>query len=68
MFTKAAILAIKYYQKSFYRKTALPCLFEPSCSQYSLIAFNKYGFLIGMIKTMRRLMKCKPPNGGIDLP
>jgi len=44
------------------------CVFEPSCSHYSEVAIRKYGFLDGLVMTIRRLKRCKPQNGGIDLP
>lgn len=38
-----------------------------SCSQYAILALQKYGLLIGSIKAVRRLLRCGPP-GGIDYP
>jgi putative membrane protein insertion efficiency factor len=56
-----------------YRRVVPPsvrnrCVFEPSCSHYSEMAIRKYGFLSGIIVTVKRLNRCKPQNGGIDLP
>ena len=44
------------------------CRFEPSCSTYMVMALKKYGALRGFIKGIRRITRCHPPNGGIDLP
>ncbi len=44
------------------------CRFDPCCSTYMIIAVQKYGLIRGFIKGIRRIMRCKPPNGGIDLP
>jgi len=44
------------------------CRFEPCCSTYMIAAVQKYGLIRGVIKGVRRIMRCKPPNGGIDLP
>lgn len=44
------------------------CRFEPSCSTYMILAIKKYGLFIGLIKGVRRILRCKPPNGGIDMP
>ncbi|MCX8602378.1 MULTISPECIES: membrane protein insertion efficiency factor YidD [unclassified Gilliamella] len=44
------------------------CRFEPSCSEYALLAIEKYGVLKGWKMTLGRLMRCKPPNGGKDYP
>jgi len=49
----------------FYRATLGPwlggnCRFQPTCSQYALDAFKKYGVIRGWLKTVRRLSKCHP--------
>lgn len=44
------------------------CRFEPSCSTYMILAIKKYGLFIGLFKGIRRIMRCKPPNGGTDFP
>lgn len=44
------------------------CRFEPTCSTYMIIAIKKYGLIFGVIKGIRRLFRCKPPNGGVDYP
>lgn len=44
------------------------CRFNPTCSTYMLMAVKKYGLIIGIIKGIRRICRCKPPNGGDDWP
>ncbi|WP_418609842.1 membrane protein insertion efficiency factor YidD [Pseudoalteromonas sp. US3C1013] len=44
------------------------CLFEPICSEYSILALKKYGFLKGWLFSLKRILSCKQPNGGIDYP
>ncbi len=44
------------------------CRFEPTCSTYMIIAIKKYGLLIGGIKGIARIFRCRPPNGGVDYP
>lgn len=45
------------------------CRFSPTCSEYSRIAFLKYGFWKGLVLTVGRLARCQPFSaGGIDLP
>lgn len=44
------------------------CRFQPTCSTYMILAINKYGLIIGIIKGIKRLLRCKPPNGGEDYP
>ncbi|MBR3895246.1 MAG: membrane protein insertion efficiency factor YidD [Clostridia bacterium] len=50
----------------FYRKVLSPlkgkptCRFSPTCSAYALEAFQKRGFLIGMILSVWRILRCQP--------
>ena len=44
------------------------CRFQPTCSTYMIMAIQKYGILIGVTKGIRRILRCKPPNGGVDYP
>ena len=44
------------------------CRFEPTCSTYMIISIRKYGLFRGVYRGIRRIMRCKPPHGGIDLP
>ena len=44
------------------------CLFTPTCSTYMIMAIYKYGLFIGFYKGIRRILRCKPPNGGVDYP
>lgn len=67
MCKKAAILLIKFY-RNFISPLKQPCCrFQPTCSQYALEAFEKYGFLKGMYLAVRRVLKCHPfHKGGYD--
>jgi putative membrane protein insertion efficiency factor len=43
------------------------CRFYPSCSEYALDAFNKYGFVKGLWLTLKRIGRCHPLcDGGYD--
>jgi len=44
------------------------CRYEPTCSTYMIMAINKYGLFIGVYKGIRRIRRCRPPNGGVDYP
>jgi putative membrane protein insertion efficiency factor len=51
---------------TFYKKLISPlqgkniCNFSPTCSQFSRQAINDYGFLVGLIMTSDRLLRCNP--------
>lgn len=61
------IWLVRVYQKYARSETRLRCCMTPSCSEYAILAFKKYGAIIGGIKTFRRLLRCHPP-GEIDYP
>lgn len=52
----------------FYRKFISPykhpcCRFTPTCSQYGLEAFRKYGPFKGFWLTLKRVLRCNPWGG-----
>ena len=59
---------ILIYQRYAPERIRAACLFEPSCSNYMLMAIDKYGVLKGVAKGIGRLMRCRYPNSGIDYP
>lgn len=40
------------------------CRFLPTCSEYGLECYRKYGFLKATAKTVWRLLRCNPLNPG----
>ncbi len=40
------------------------CKFEPTCSEYTHQAINKYGFFKGSYKGLWRILRCNPWNSG----
>ena len=60
-----AVLTYKAFAPMSVRKR---CRFKPTCSTYMIMAIYKYGLFIGVIKGIRRIFRCKPPNGGVDYP
>ncbi len=44
------------------------CRFDPSCSEYAERALRKHGFMRGWKRALGRILRCRPPNGGVDLP
>jgi uncharacterized protein len=64
-----AIFLIKFYQKfiSKYILIGKHCRFYPTCSQYALLAYEKYGFFKGSFLSLKRILKCNPfHKGGYD--
>lgn len=60
------IWSIKMYQRFAPDETRLRCVFSPSCSEYAILALQKYGVVRGLPKIISRLKRCHPPNGGED--
>lgn len=62
------VSVVRLYQKLAPSQLRRACLFEPCCSEYMIGAVEKNGVVFGMIKGVARVCRCRPPNGGIDLP
>ncbi|MBC7088547.1 MAG: membrane protein insertion efficiency factor YidD [Tissierellales bacterium] len=63
------IYIIKFYQNyiSKYILVGKHCRFYPTCSEYSLLAFQKYGFFKASYLSIRRILRCNPfHEGGYD--
>lgn len=67
---------IKLYQHTFSPdhgplKNLFPhgyCRFYPTCSEYSYQIIKKKGLIIGLPKSIWRVLRCNPWNdGGVDL-
>ena len=39
------------------------CRYTPTCSNYAIEAINKYGFMKGWYKSIRRIIRCNPFGG-----
>ena len=67
---RIAIHLIEFYRSAISPLFPSTCRFIPTCSEYGLMAFKKYGFKKGFILTLKRLSKCHPggPYGFDPLP
>lgn len=62
-----AIVCLKTYKLLISPILPPSCRFYPTCSNYALDAFTKYGFFKGLWLTVKRLARCHPFNpGGYD--
>ena len=57
------ILLIRFYQKVISPFLGPQCRYTPTCSQYGLEAFKKYGFFKGFWLTIKRIGRCHPWGG-----
>ena len=60
---------VRLYQKFLSPCLGQNCRFSPTCSQYMILAIEKYGLLRGGCKGIRRILCCHPWHpGGEDPP
>ncbi|MEW6194140.1 MAG: membrane protein insertion efficiency factor YidD [Bacteroidota bacterium] len=58
---------IKLYQKFISPMFPPSCRFYPTCSEYAIQSFSKYGVFKGGTKAVWRILRCNPFNkGGYD--
>lgn len=61
------ILIIKTYKAVISPLLPPSCRFYPTCSEYSVQAFEKYGVIRGGVMSLWRILRCNPLNkGGYD--
>jgi putative membrane protein insertion efficiency factor len=64
---KVFVVIIKGYQKFISPLFPPSCRFYPTCSEYAVQSFEKYGVFKGFIKSAWRILRCNPFNkGGFD--
>ena len=76
MFKKIVLFLIRLYQHTLsldhgplrYIYKHGSCRFNPTCSEYTYQAINKYGVIKGLWLGLKRVLKCRPGGGsGINL-
>ena len=70
MLRKLFVIPIKIYRKFISPLKRYPtCRYYPTCSEYALLAIEKYGVVKGSLKAIWRVLRCNPfSKGGIDYP
>ncbi|MDA8226364.1 MAG: membrane protein insertion efficiency factor YidD [Desulfitobacterium hafniense] len=64
---KIVIWLIRLYQLRAPADVRAKCVLKPSCSDYMILAINKFGLISGIGKGIDRLRRCGPPEQ-IDYP
>ena len=57
------VILIKFYQVCISPLKPATCRFTPTCSQYAIEAFKKYGPFKGFYLSARRILRCHPWGG-----
>lgn len=60
---KLGLILIKFYQKNISPRKPKLCRYEPSCSEYTYQAIEKYGFFKGVDLGLKRISRCNPKGG-----
>jgi putative membrane protein insertion efficiency factor len=60
---KPFVWLIRLYQAILSPFLPNACRFTPTCSQYGIDAFKKYGVFKGFLLTIKRIGRCHPWGG-----
>ncbi|MEO1713558.1 MAG: membrane protein insertion efficiency factor YidD [Bacteroidota bacterium] len=69
-FKQLFILPIRFYQKAISPLLGSNCRFQPTCSQYMVLAIEEWGPIRGVWLGLKRISKCHPwgPHGHDPVP
>jgi uncharacterized protein len=66
---QGVILLVRFYQTWISPMLGPRCRFEPTCSEYFILAVRKYGAIRGTLRGVWRICRCNPWRpGGFDPP
>ena len=57
------IACVRWYQRRISAHTKPCCRFTPTCSQYAVEAFSRFGTLKGGLLSLWRILRCNPFGG-----
>lgn len=64
---RAALKVVKFYREAISPLFPPCCRYVPTCSEYAMIAIQRYGFLKGAWLAIKRVCRCHPWHpGGFD--
>lgn len=62
--SRAAMAAIRFYQRHVSPLFGARCIYVPTCSEYALQAIGRYGLVRGGWLALRRILRCHPLHAG----
>lgn len=68
LFDWITVYLIKGYQIFVSPLLGYTCRFNPTCSEYSILAIKRYGIFKGGLLATKRILKCHPFHPGGDDP
>ena len=60
----AVVWALRFYRNYLSIFKLQCCRFYPSCSEYAIDAIDKHGLFSGLIKSVKRILRCNPFSAG----
>ncbi len=66
--TRIFVISLVRLYKLLPIRTHSRCRYKPTCSTYMILVLRRYGLFLGLYFGFKRIHRCKPPYGGIDLP
>lgn len=67
MIKRLFLFLIRFYRTSISPRKPGMCRFTPTCSEYGMIAIDRFGALRGGLMTVWRILRCNPWSpGGYD--
>ena len=67
MMKKVLLLAIRFYRSCISPLKPPSCRYIPTCSEYAMIAIERYGACRGGWLAIKRVLRCHPfHKGGYD--
>ena len=64
---RAVIFLLRFYRNYLSALKLQCCRFYPSCSEYAIESIERYGVFSGIMKGLKRVIRCNPfSKGGYD--
>ncbi len=61
------LIPIYIYKATISKLLPDVCIYQPTCSTYTIIAIKRFGILRGIFMGFRRICRCHPKSsGGLD--
>lgn len=64
MAARLGITLVRFYQRAISPMLPPSCRYQPTCSQYTLVAIQSYGLVRGSWMGARRIARCHPFHAG----
>ncbi|MCR8908128.1 MULTISPECIES: membrane protein insertion efficiency factor YidD [Atopobiaceae] len=61
---RAALAALRFYQRRISPLFGARCIYTPTCSEYAAQAVRRYGAVRGCWLALRRILRCHPLHAG----